>query len=322
MGRMRRWQKVALAIGVILLALSLFNASWLAPKPKGQLLLVAHRGIAQQYSQDGLKRDDCTATRIAVPEHNYIENTIRSMVDAAGLGADMIELDVHPTRDGHLVVFHDWTLDCRTDGKGPIRDRTLAERKRLDIGYGYTADGGKTFPLRGRGVGMMPTVEEVLRALPDMPLMFNFKSKDPREADMLAATLRRAGAPVETRHGFHGHERIMKRMREIAPGAWAWSKDSARACTIGYMQWGWIGRVPESCRNGTIVIPLNYQWLVWGWPNRFLDRMAAADAHVILIGDDVTGLREPGDLGRVPRDYRGYLWVEDIWTIGRALGNR
>jgi glycerophosphoryl diester phosphodiesterase len=318
---MRRWQKIALAIGVVLLGLSVLNASWLAPKPKGQLRLVAHRGIAQQYDHEGVKRDDCTATRIAVPEHNYIENSIRSMVDAAGLGADMIELDVHPTRDGRMVVFHDWTLDCRTDGHGPIRDRTLAELKRLDIGYGYTADGGKTFPLRGRGVGMMPTVEEVLTAMPGMPLMFNFKSKDPREADMLAAILRRAGTPADSHHGFHGHERVIKRMREIAPKSWAWSKDSARVCTTAYLKWGWIGHVPEACRNNTVIVPLNYRWAYWGWPNRFLDRMAKVDARVILMGDDLDGLSDPADLGRVPRDYRGYLWIEDIYTIGRALGN-
>ena len=321
MPRLTRWQKIVLAAALVLLGFSIFNASWLAPKPKGQLKLVAHRGIAHQYRRENLGREDCTATRILPPEHNYIENTIRSMIDAAALGADMIELDVHPTKDGRMVVFHDWTLDCRTDGKGPIRYRTLAELKRLDVGYGYTADGGKTFPLRGRGIGMMPTIEEVLKAVPGLPLMINFKSKDPREADLLAAAFRRAGVPLDRKYAFHGHERIMKRMREISPRSWAWSKDSARACTMGYVKWGWIGHVPESCRNGTIVVPLNYQWAVWGWPNRFLDRMAGVDANVILIGDKVVGLSDPTDLGRVPRDYRGYLWVEDIWTIGRALGN-
>ncbi len=65
-------------------------------------------------------------------------------------GADIVEFDVHPTTDGHFAVFHDWTLDCRTDGKGVTREHTLAELKKLDAGYGYTADGGKTYPLRGK----------------------------------------------------------------------------------------------------------------------------------------------------------------------------
>jgi glycerophosphoryl diester phosphodiesterase len=324
MRRLTRWQKVVLAFALLLTGFSLFNASWLAPTPRGKLILVAHRGIAQQYDHRGLKRDDCTATRIAVPEHNYIENTIRSMIDAASLGADMIELDVHPTKDGHMVVFHDWTLDCRTNGKGPVREHMLAELKGLDLGYGYTADGGRTFPLRGRGVGMMPTVEEVLQALPAMPLLFNFKSRDPREADMLAAIFRRSGVPMDKRYAYYGDEAIIRRMRALAPGAWAWSRDSVRACTIGYAEWGWIGHVPKSCRNGTIVVPIDYQWAMWGWPNRFLARMAKAKAHVVVMGElgdgrSLVGLSDPTDLGRVPRDFRGYLWVEDIYTIGRAL---
>ncbi len=58
----------------------------------------------------------------------------------------MVEIDVAPTKDGKMVLFHDWTVDCRTNGKGETRDLTLAELKALDIGYGYTADGGKTYP--------------------------------------------------------------------------------------------------------------------------------------------------------------------------------
>ena len=154
---MSKWKIVGLAVAFFAVAVSLLNASWLAPKPKGKLLLVAHRGVAQQFSREGVDNETCTATRIRPPQHNFIENTIYSMQNAVLLGADAIELDVHPTSDGHMVVFHDWTLDCRTNGKGAVRKRTLADLKALDIGYGYTADGGKTFPLRGRGIGAMPT---------------------------------------------------------------------------------------------------------------------------------------------------------------------
>ena len=73
---------------------------------------------------------------------------MRAAFDA---GADIVEFDVHPTTDGHFAVFHDWTLDCRTDGKGVTREHTLAELKKLDVGYGYTADGGKTFPVPRHG---------------------------------------------------------------------------------------------------------------------------------------------------------------------------
>ena len=81
--------------------------------------------------------------------------------------------------------------------------------------------------------------------------------------------------------------------------------------------------MPHECRNATVVVPLNYQWAIWGWPNRFLDRMAKANTRVILMGDYKdgvpAGIERPEQLARVPRSYRGYLWVEDIYTIGPAL---
>ncbi|MFX8106630.1 hypothetical protein ABTK92_20190, partial [Acinetobacter baumannii] len=69
-------------------------------------------------------------------------------------------------------------------------EHTLSDLKRLDIGYDYTADGGKTFPLRGKGVGLMPTLDEVLTAFPDRRFLIHIKSNDPAEADRLAARLK------------------------------------------------------------------------------------------------------------------------------------
>src|SRR3546814_11551233 len=114
---------------------------------------------------------------------------------AVGLGAAMVEVDVAPTKDGRMVLFHDWTVDCRTNGQGETRDLPLAQLKALDLGHGYTADGGKTFPLRGKGVGTMPTVAEGLAALPVHPTPFNFKSTAPAAADQLFALLHEIGRP-------------------------------------------------------------------------------------------------------------------------------
>ncbi|HRS96381.1 MAG TPA: glycerophosphodiester phosphodiesterase family protein, partial [Candidatus Latescibacteria bacterium] len=53
---------------------------------------------------------------------------------AVALGVDVIEIDVHLSRDGHVVIMHDAKLDRTTDGKGPIAEHTLAEIKRVDAG--------------------------------------------------------------------------------------------------------------------------------------------------------------------------------------------
>lgn len=320
---MRTWQYVGAGVVTIAVALSLINASWIAPRSQKPLILVAHRGLAQQFDRKGVGRDTCTATRIRPSEHDFIENTLRSMSNARHFGADAIELDVQPTKDGQMVVFHDWTLDCRTDGKGPVRERTLAELKRLDVGYGYTADGGRTFPLRGRGIGGMPTVEEALRETPRRGLFFNFKSKDPRDADALVAAFRRAGVEIDGKFAFYGHPNVTRRMRQLVPGAWTFWKGDMKACLTDYVKFGWTSYIPESCHNTTVAVPLNYQWAIWGWPKRFIARMESVGTRVILLGPyedgEIAGLERPEQLGKVPRDFRGYLWIEDFYNVGRAL---
>lgn len=82
------------------------------------------------------------------------ENTLASYAHALELGADLIELDVHLTRDGALAVIHDETLDRTTDGQGLVRDHTLAELKALDAGAWFGD---------GRYAGQrIPSLDEVL----------------------------------------------------------------------------------------------------------------------------------------------------------------
>ncbi|MGV9239710.1 glycerophosphodiester phosphodiesterase, partial [Streptomyces nigra] len=64
------------------------------------------------------------------------ENTLRSFVAAQQAGLDVIELDLHLSKDGALVVMHDTDVDRTTDGTGAIADKTLAELRALDAGRG------------------------------------------------------------------------------------------------------------------------------------------------------------------------------------------
>ncbi|MGO7741194.1 hypothetical protein ACC733_38450, partial [Rhizobium johnstonii] len=63
------------------------------------------------------------------------------------------------------------------DWHGVTREHSMADMRKLDIGYGYNADGGKTFTFRGRGIGMMPTIAEVLSSFPDRRFLINVKSR-------------------------------------------------------------------------------------------------------------------------------------------------
>lgn len=316
---------IAFAVAVFLLIFTFVNASWLASKPRGGIRLIAHRGVYQLYDHEGVDRDTCTAERIEQPVHDYLENTTRSMQAARQMGADMVEIDVAPTKDGQIAIFHDWKVDCRTDGKGEIRDRTMAELKQLDPGHGYTPDGGKTFPFRSRQKGAIPTLQEAVDALPSTPIIFNFKGRRPREADQLAAALKAARRDVVARGDvFYGDRAPVERMKVHYPKAWAFShKQSAKECTKDYVLYGWTSIIPESCRNGTLIVPLNYQWAFWGWPNRTIQRMDKVGARVLIIGpygeDRPMGLTLPEQLGEIPASFKGYVWVDDIWTVGPAL---
>src|SRR6476619_2769434 len=159
--------KYIAAASVVFAAIYANNTNHLAAHREGPPVLLAHRGIAQRFDERDLKNDTCTAARMLPPSHDYLENTIASMRASFLAGADIVEFDVHPTTDGQFAVFHDWTLDCRTDGKGVTREHAMAALRQLDIGYGYTADGGRTFPFRGKGGGLMPSLDEVLATFPD-----------------------------------------------------------------------------------------------------------------------------------------------------------
>jgi glycerophosphoryl diester phosphodiesterase len=63
------------------------------------------------------------------------ENTLASFAAALELGAELVEFDIQLTKDGHPVVIHDPTLERTTSGKGPVREHTLAEIRRLSAGY-------------------------------------------------------------------------------------------------------------------------------------------------------------------------------------------
>jgi len=317
----KRW--IAGVAVAIVFALFLNNSSHLAEKPTGKPGLLAHRGVHQTYSSEGLTRDSCTATRINPPTNPYLENTLPSMRASWAVGATALELDVHPTTDGEFAVFHDWTLECRTNGTGVTRERPMSYLKTLDVGYGYTADGGRTYPFRGRGVGLMPTLGEVLSTFSGHRFLINIKSNDPGEADRLIAYLAARGLRADGDLWIFADGRPRDRLAQIAPSARVTSKDDLKRCATDYLLQGWSGVVPASCRGRFIAIPTNLAPLFWGWPNRLIERMDAADVEVMLVGpvggDGGIGVDDPADLAAVPAGFSGVVMTDNIETIGPAM---
>ncbi len=98
------------------------------------------------------------------------ENTLFAFERAMELGIDTIETDVHRTRDGHLVLFHDPALERTTNGRGFVASKTLREIKELDAGYRFSD--GEGFPFRSQGI-RVPTLHEAL----DLDVQLNLEIK-------------------------------------------------------------------------------------------------------------------------------------------------
>jgi glycerophosphoryl diester phosphodiesterase len=121
------------------------------------------------------------------------ENTIEAFRLAVEAGAGGLELDVHMTRDGHIVVIHDATVDRTTNGFGAVSEMTFDELRRFDAGHNFSPDGGPTRPYRGRGV-RVPTLGEVLEEFPGVAVNIDIKAGTPGIEETVFSVLREADA--------------------------------------------------------------------------------------------------------------------------------
>lgn len=316
-----------LALALAALALPVIGLWWanadIPPPPGARPTLLAHRGIAQRFDERDLRNDTCTAQRLLPSGHDLLENTLPSIRASFEAGADLVEIDVHPTTDGQFAVFHDWTLECRTEGRGETRAHSMAELKRLDVGYGYTADGGKTFPFRGRGVGLMPSLDEVLAAFPQRRFVINVKSRDASEGTKLAAALAQYPATRRSQLVVYGGDEPVAEVRRRLPEVRTASRSSLKSCLLGYLALGWSGHVPESCSRSMVLVPVNAAPFAWGWPHRFQRRLQEAGSEMFVVGPYgggfTTGIDTPEDLGRLPAGYSGGIWTNEIAWCAKAV---
>ncbi|HLM59204.1 MAG TPA: glycerophosphodiester phosphodiesterase, partial [Pyrinomonadaceae bacterium] len=117
------------------------------------------------------------------------ENTLDAFLYSARMGADVLELDIHSTADGTLVVHHDASVDRTTNGRGRVNELTLEELKKLDAGYLFSPDGSQAFPFRGKGV-TVPTLREIFEALPEVTFNIEPKQRTPSITAPLCALIR------------------------------------------------------------------------------------------------------------------------------------
>ncbi len=186
------------SILALLLAAGLGCGSSSAPNPEellfsDQFLNIAHRG-----------------GRAIRPEHTMV-----AYEHALSVGADVLELDVHATSDGILVVMHDSTIDRTTNGIGAIQELTFEEIRTFDAAFRFTEDGGETFPFRGQGL-LVPTLAEVFEAFPDVPYVIEVKQESPSIIDAFVVLCREHGA-IDQMIGAAFSDQVLVELREAAP---------------------------------------------------------------------------------------------------------
>ncbi len=143
------------------------------------------------------------------------ENTLLAYQNSLDEGADILEMDVHATKDGVIVVSHDATVDRQTDGSGYIREMTFEQVRALDAGYTFTEDGGQSYPYRGQGV-QIPTLEEVFTAHSDAYYTLEIKQSDPPIVDEVLAIIREYHMESNVVMGAFS-EVLLSEIREKAP---------------------------------------------------------------------------------------------------------
>jgi len=295
-------KRIPLVLTVLFLAFILFQYFYSgnprSVKPVKNFEIVAHRGVHQNYHKKNMNwKTTCTAKRIYEPTHNYLENTIESIQAAFDLGATIVEIDINRTSDNHIVLFHDWMLDCRTEAKGKISDFPLDYLKTLDIGFGYTFDDGKTFPFRGKGIGKMVTLIEVLNKFPNKKFFIDHKDGSMKTARLLVEVIKSLPKDQQDRFFYWGREKTFKYINTEIPTV------KRLFCNRGQMK-KWFMRYlltlglngfPTESSGYVFGMPPKYLKILWGWPYRFLNKVHDAGAKFYLMIDSEEDAKKYAD---------------------------
>lgn len=165
------------------------------------------------------------------------ENTLESFRLAFGAyAADMIEFDVHLSRDGIPVVIHDETLERTTNGQGAVADKTFEELKSFDAGYGFDPDGNASFPKRGQRI-KIPSLEEVFQEFRDKRLAIEIKAVTPGLVPKVLALVEKYNAVERCIVGSLEDSVFQELQRAQAPTKIFTSRKAALRLVIEYFVW-------------------------------------------------------------------------------------
>jgi len=144
----------------------------------------------------------------------YPHDTLFALKKYAAMEVDLLEMDLHMTADGEIILIHDDTVDRTTNGSGDVREMTLAEVQALDAGWYWTKD-DQNYPFRDQGI-MIPTLKEVFENFPDYPMIIEIKQDNPSMAAPLCDLIREFGMEEKVMVA-SSREIAMQEFRSLCP---------------------------------------------------------------------------------------------------------
>ena len=214
------------------------------------------------------------------------ENTLAAFDNGLALGANGLELDVHFSRDGIVVVHHDDMLERTTNLQGPVAERTAGELSRADAGFFFRDRRG--FPFRGRGIGV-PTLADVLFKYRDVRIILELKGPGVELARATVETVRAAGAIDRVCLGAFS-ARVLRAARAFEP-ALATSASASDVRWALYRSWF---RLPISR-----VRYAGYQIPEWAGRTHVVTPRFIEAAHRAGLGVQVWTVDDPADATRL-----------------------
>ena len=125
----------------------------------------------------------------------YPDESLLAFTNAVDMGIQVLEMDIHRTRNGVLVINHDQTIDRLTDSSGLIREMSWPELQEVDGAYNWSPD-GMTYPYRGKGVKIL-SLNAVLDSFPQQVYDIEIKQHDPPLENDLCDLLRQYGVAYD-----------------------------------------------------------------------------------------------------------------------------
>src|SRR5262249_14695828 len=124
-----------------------------------------------------------------------------------------------------------------------------------------------------------------------------------------------------------GGGKAMDRFQADLPDVPALGTDRVKTCLVKYELMGWLGVMPDECRNALFMLPVNYARLFWGYPNLLAARLKAAGSTLLLLGEYAgsaysSGIEDPARVADVPKVLDGAVWTNRVDLIGPTIGGR